>query len=314
MIPTEGDAYALLERLRWGTEPVCPHCGTVDRATFVRPSNGVSRATRTGTRSQRRLWMCNACRKQFSALTGTVMHGTKISVQTWLMVMFEMCANKNGIAAREIERKYDLTPKTAWFLTQRIREAMKREPLAGLLSGTVIADETWIGGAPGNRPKGKRPARKRWERPHTDKQPVLSLVDARTGEVRSQVIANVRGDTLRAAIAEHVEMGATTLVTDEGRGYRQFAGEMKDHRTVNHDRDEYLRDGFSTNAAEGFFGQLKRSIDGTHHHVSREHLPRYLAEFDYRASTHTWDDSTRMRDLTSRVGGRRLTYKPLTDN
>ncbi len=141
-IITEGDAYLFLENLRWGVgTQVCPHCDC-EAANFIRPLNGVSRRTRTGSASQRRLWQCVACRKQFSVLTGTVMHGTKISVRTWLFVLFEMCANKNGISAREVERKYDHTAKSAWFMTQRIREGMKREPLAGMLVGTIVADET----------------------------------------------------------------------------------------------------------------------------------------------------------------------------
>ncbi|MDP9445169.1 MAG: transposase [Actinomycetota bacterium] len=127
---TEADAYALLERLRWDGHPVCPHCGSLARHYFLRPANGASRKTRTGAASERRVWKCKDCRKQFSVLTGTIFHGTKIPVRTWLMVVFEMCASKNAVAAREIERKYDLTAKSAWFMVHRIREAMKREPLA----------------------------------------------------------------------------------------------------------------------------------------------------------------------------------------
>jgi len=63
-------------------------------------------------------------------------------VRTWVLVVFEMCASKKGVSAREIERKYGLTAKTAWFVLHRIREAMRRDPLASLLSGTVVADET----------------------------------------------------------------------------------------------------------------------------------------------------------------------------
>lgn len=83
----------------------------------------------------------------------------QVSIRKWILVVFEMCAAKNGVAAREIERRYDLSPKSAWFMTQRIREAMKREPLAGLLSGTIVADETWIGGKPRNRHRQAQPAR-----------------------------------------------------------------------------------------------------------------------------------------------------------
>jgi len=129
-----------VEDLRWNGQPVCAHCGS-DRVKLLTPANGISRKTRTGAASQRRVWKCYACRKQFSVLAGTIFHGTKISLEIWVYVFFDMCANKNGIAAREIERKYGLTAKSAWFMTQRIREAMKREPLAGLLAGIVVANE-----------------------------------------------------------------------------------------------------------------------------------------------------------------------------
>jgi transposase-like protein len=310
-LPTEAAAYELLERLRWNGQPVCPHCGSVAKHYFLTPANGTTRKTRTGATSQRRVWKCKDCRKQFSVLTGTIFHGTRISLRTWIMVVFEMCASKNGVAAREIERKYDLTPKSAWFMTQRIREAMKRDPLAGLLSGTVAADETWIGGKPSNRPKRKRPQRKQWDVVRTDKTPVLALVDRNTGEVRSRAIPNVKGDTLRQAIADEVEMGATVLHTDEAQGYKLFSADMKGHHSVVHARDEYVRGNVTTNQVEGFFSQLKRSIDGTHHHVSVEHLHRYLAEFDYRYTTRKLTDSDRMAMLMDRTGDVRLSYKPL---
>ena len=83
------------------------------------------------------------CRRQFSALTGTIFHGSKVELRIWLMVFVEMCANKNGMAAREIERKYGVAPKTAWFMAHRIREAMKSAPPHSLV-GTIVADEpTW---------------------------------------------------------------------------------------------------------------------------------------------------------------------------
>src|SRR3954452_12747183 len=135
---TEADAYLFLEQLRWGDKPVCPHCGSVRKPYFLTPKNGESRKTRTGADSQRRVWKCAECRKQFSVLTGTIFHGSKIPVRIWIFVIFEMCSSKNGVAAREIERKYQVTPKSAWFMLHRIREATKRDPLAGLLSGRII--------------------------------------------------------------------------------------------------------------------------------------------------------------------------------
>ncbi|MBW3537068.1 MAG: IS1595 family transposase [Actinobacteria bacterium] len=325
-VPDEASAYKLLEELRWGTTPVCPHCGSDRRAYFLNPSNGSDRATRTGSRSQRRVWRCADCRKQFSVLTGTIFHGTKIPVRTWLLVVFEMCASKNGVSAREIERKYGLTAKSAWFMTHRIREAMKREPLAGLLRGTVSADETYIGGSEQNRHKDKRVIQTnepvqivpghRTDGWRADKVKVLSLIEEGSGEVRSVVVPDVTGATLRKAIAEQVDMSQTVLQTDELKSYYVLRPELAGHETVNHSEDEYVRyeDGrvITTNRVEGYFSQLKRSLDGTHHHVSVEHLPRYLAEFDFRYSTRKISDGQRMERVMGQVAGRRLTYRPLT--
>jgi transposase-like protein len=150
-IACEADAYVYVENLRWNGQPVCAHCGS-DHVNLLNPANGISRKTRTGSMSQRRVWKCYTCRKQFSVTTGTVFHGSKVSLEIWIFIFFEMCANKNGLAAREVQRKYGLTAKTSWFVTQRIREAMRREPLSGMIANTTIeADETWIGGKPKNK-------------------------------------------------------------------------------------------------------------------------------------------------------------------
>jgi transposase-like protein len=184
-----------------------------------------------------------------------------------------MCASKNGVSAREIQRKYDLTAKTAWFMTHRIREAMKLEPLAGLLTGVVEADETYIGGSVRNRHGYVREglARSRGEvelepfkpTPKTTKTPVFSLVNRETGEVRSQVMPTVNGDNIAAVLNEHVDPTAI-LMTDQASFYRTPGAAFSSHETVNHSEGEYVRDKAYTNTIEGYFSQLKRSIDGTH--------------------------------------------------
>jgi transposase-like protein len=312
-INSEAEAYLFLEGLRWSGKPVCPHCGNADKCYYLAPANGSTRKTRTGSASQRRVWKCAACRRQFSVLTGTIFHGTKIPVHTWLMVVFEMCASKNGVSAREIERKYDLTPKSAWFMTHRIREAMKLEPLAGMLRGTIVADETFIGGKEKNKHAKDRDPSNRGRSTKT-KTAVFSLIHPESGEVRSRVVPDVDGLTLRKALEEHVDPANSTLHTDAWSGYRLAGPQFEAHETVDHSAGEYVRGDVSTNMAEGYFSQLKRSIDGTHHHVSREHLGRYLAEFDYRYTTRDQSDSDRMRGLVSKTGGRRLSYKPLTQD
>lgn len=282
----ETDAYVLLEELRWHGTPVCPHCGH-DKAYFLKPANGVARSTglpkANGKRTQsvRRVWKCAKCRKQFSVLTGTIFHGTKISIQSWLMVMVQMTSAKNGISARDVERMHGLTPETAWYMLHRLREAMKREPLVGLLSGTIVADETFVGGKPKNQHQQgkKRPGSGRGMAGHpgAEKSAVLALVDKETREVRSRVIPNVTGETLREALSEQVDTATSALHTDGWKGYvevgKKFVG---GHEYVDHSSHEYVRGKVSTNQAESFFSQFKRSLDGTHHHVSKEHLHRYL--------------------------------------
>jgi transposase-like protein len=310
-IQTEADAYRMLEELRWkdGQPEACPHCGEVGRCYFLTPKNGTSRKTRTGAESQRRVWKCGGCRKQFSVLTGTIFHGSRVSIRTWFFVVVEMCSAKNGVSAREIERKYAVTPKTAWFMLHRIREAMRLEPLAGLLAGTVIADETWIGGRPSNRHGGGRYGQ--GVRGVTDKTPVLALVHKDSRTVRSRVVPNVTAKTLRPSMLDLLDFRGTVLHTDSAQAYKSLAPEFAGHEYVNHFSHEYVRGEVSTNMAEGYFSQLKRSLDGTYHHVSDEHLHRYLGQFDFMYNTCKLKDSDRVRALVNRTDGCRLSYRPL---
>lgn len=106
-------------------------------------------------------------------------------------------------------------------------------------------------------------------------------------------------------------MAASTLHNDAWQGYRQLGPLFVEHAYVDHSAKEYVRGSVTTNHAEGYFSQLKRSIDGTHHHVSREHLPRYLAQFDFMYSTRKMADTERLLRLMGQTGGRRLSYRPL---
>jgi transposase-like protein len=305
----EADAYKFLEDLRWNNQPVCPHCGGAD-PYFLTPKDGTARKTRTGSESQRRVWKCRECRKQFSVLTGTIFHGTKIPIRTWCMVVFEMSSSKNGVAAKEIERKYNLSAKTAWFMMHRIREAMRREPMVGLLTGRVVVDETFIGGKPSNRHSNDPRPRQSGV---TDKTPVVALISRDTGEIRAKAVTNVTAENLHAAISGEVDPKLTILHTDGNFRYPRIAHYYAGHEIVDHQAGEYVRGDVSTNKAENFFSQLKRSIDGTHHHVSVQHLPRYVDEFAFR---HTYCDDTdteRMVRIIGQTTGRRMTYKRPTD-
>ena len=328
-VQTEADAYKLIEDMRWGPDrehQTCPKCGSDRKFYFIKPSDGgETRKTNRGTATQRRRWKCADCRHQFSVTVDTIFHGSKVPLKTWLLIISEMCTDKNGISAREIERKYNLTAKTAWYVTHRIREAMKRDPVAGLLSGRIQVDETLIGGKTGNmhnsvrNPKKAKPVEpgERKGGPLFNKQIVVSLISEETGEVRSKVVPDVTANTLEKALSEELDLGNVQMVTDEMMSYKTIANRTASHETVNHKNDEYFRvedDGtvVTTNPIEAFFSQLKRSVDGTHHHISKEHLHRYLAEHDFRYSTRDLSDAQRMTQLMQNVGGRRLSWRPLT--
>lgn len=303
----ESDAYLLLEELRWHGTPICAHCGH-DKVYFLQPKNGVTRSTRTGSESPRRVYKCAKCRRQFSVLTNTIFHGTKIPLRTWLLVLAQVSSAKNGISAREVARMHEITPETAWHMMHRIREAMKLDPFAGMLAGTIMADETFFGGSEKNKhQKDRTPGRGAH-----NKTPIVSLVNKETGEVRSQVVQFIAGPDLRKAIEQHVDIASSVLHTDKWGGYVSVGREFQEHESVDHAQGEYVRGDVTTNHVEGFFSQLKRSIDGTHHQVSTEHLHRYVTHADFNYTTRKLDDSARMARLVGQVTGRRLPYRPLT--
>jgi len=306
-IPDDAAAYEYLERMLWKGKPVCPHCGSINDHYFLN-AQGEGRKTRTGKISQRRVWCCKDCRRQFSVLTGTIFHGTRVNLRTWIFVLFEMTSSKNGVAAREIERKYGLAPKTAWLMTQKIREAMANKSGQKMV-GTIVADEAFIGGEPKNRHADKQFDQTGRVNQKSNKTPILCLINADTGESHTRVVTDVSGDTLREAMAEQVDKERSDLMTDEAKAYKRYAWEWQSHQSVNHSAGEYVRDRVSTNKAENFFSQLKRSVSGTHHAVSKEHLNRYLGEFDFRYSTRELDDAERMAKLIGQTRGVRVTYK-----
>jgi len=137
-IPTEASAYEYLEHRRWRGTPVCPHCGFEGSHVYLRPANGMSRRTNRGKLSERRVWKCRDCKRQFSVITGTVMHGTHVPIRTWVLVSFEVAAGVEGLSERDVARRYGLSTKSAHFLLRRIRDDLARpegESLFAAVSG-----------------------------------------------------------------------------------------------------------------------------------------------------------------------------------
>jgi transposase-like protein len=292
-----------LESIRWPDGPVCPHCGESERKPYALKSK------------TRKLWKCAACRKQYTVTVGTIFEGSHIGLHKWLLAFYLLCSSKKGMSAHQLHRMLGVTYKSAWFMAHRIRYAMEQPPFAKQLTGTVEADETYVGGKV-RRPNVKKhrsldptkPDPRNQTGRGADKTPVFLLVE-RGGQARSFRVANVTGDTLGGAIRRNVSRGAH-LRTDSYPSYKKVGKEYASHATVDHSV-EYVRGDAHTNTAENYFSILKRGIDGVYHHVSEAHLPRYLAEFDFRynhLARDGWTDSQRTVEALRGVVGKRLTY------
>ncbi len=147
-LPTEAAAYELLEHLRWRGKPECPHCGVVGPHAYLRPANGLSRTTNRGRQSERRVWKCRSCKRQFSVITGTVMHGTHVPIRTWILVAYEVASSQRHLGDREVERRYRLSSKSAHFLLQRIRDDLSRSPEDSLFARVVAGSSAANGAHP----------------------------------------------------------------------------------------------------------------------------------------------------------------------
>ena len=289
-----------LETELWPNGAVCPHCGVVSQATRLK-----GKAHRPG------VYQCNACREQFTVTVGTLYERSKVPLNKWLAATHLMMASKKGISALEIGRLLGLSKKTAWFLCHRIRESL-RETNPALLGGqnqVIEADETYIGGKETNKHKSKR---KDGMQGGKGKEPVFSLVE-RDGKVRSYHLPDVTARNLGTILHAQINL-KSYLMTDDAPQYIKIADVFSGHATVNHSAEEYVRLGgfVHTNTIEGFFSIVKRSIYGTHHHISQQHLARYLAERDFVYNNREKlgvNDAERMTKSVQGILGKRLTYR-----
>jgi transposase-like protein len=291
----EALAVEFMEKHRWGDYPGCPKCGDMD--VYQMKSNA-------GGREKYFRWRCRGCKSQFSVRTGTVFEDSRIPMRHWCFAFWRASTSKKGVSALEIHRQTGLSYKSCLFLLHRIRFAMA--PTDGNpLTGIVEVDETYVGGKARN-PKSRKEA---WE----NKSAVVALVE-RGGNVRCMHVANVTAKTLKGAIRANVDRRAR-IMTDEAKGYQGIGREFDGgHETVKHSAGEHVRGDVSTNTVEGYFSIVKRGINGIYHSVSKKHLHRYLAEYEFRYNGRRLSDGERTIAAIQAADGKRLRYRDPVDS
>lgn len=300
----EAAAFAKLESVVWPNGPVCPHCGGTVRIYALKDVR--SKASKKNPKGVVRhgLKKCGQCRKQFTVRVGTVFESSHLPLHKWLQAVHLLCSSKKGISSHQLHRVLECTYEAAWFMSHRIREAMRSGDLAPMGgaggSGIVEADETFIGrkkGIPKRRGTGHKHA-------------VLSLVE-RGGKVRSVHVDDVKASTLIPIVNENIAKEARVMTDDAATYYQKLEG-FASHETVNHSADEYVRGDVHTNTIEGYFSIFKRGMKGVYQHCSEKHLHRYLAEFDFRYNNRSAlgvEDVERSVRALSGIKGKRLTYR-----
>lgn len=287
-----------LEQIRWPDGPVCPHCG------------GTSRINKLEGKSHRPgLFKCYDCNGHFTVTVGTLFERSKVPLHKWFMAVYWLCSSKKGMSSHQMHRMLGVTYKTAWFMTHRIREAMKGgNPFDGPMGGKdkiVEADETYLG-----------PNKGEWQfingigwrrkRGYAGKRAIVSLVE-RGGRVRSFHVDKVNAKVLRHILVTNVTRD-TKLMTDEAQWYKGVGKEYASHERVNHGEREYARGNVSTNTIEGFFSIFKRGMKGVYQHCGEQHLHRYISEFDFRYNSRNVTDFERAEIALRGIEGKRLTY------
>jgi transposase-like protein len=292
----EQAAYDFVEKRVWPDGPTCPHCGSVERINKLQ-----GKSTRLG------VYKCYACRKPFTVKVGTVFEASHIPLHIWLQAMFLLSSSKKGISSNQLHRTLGVTLKSAWFLSHRIREAMRTvgfTPMGG--AGKVVeADETYSGN------KDEITTRTiHGKSGHKSKRAIVALVE-RGGLVRTFHVERADKDTVGRIVLSNVRR-ETRLNTDESRLYSEAGRQFASHETTRHSAGEYVRGDSHTNTVEGVFSIFKRGMKGIYQHCDEKHLHRYLAEYDFRYNNRVAlcvDDTMRTDQVLKGVSGKRLTYR-----
>ena len=289
MFPDEAAAQTWFEGLVWPTGRHCPRCGS----------------TRTHEAAHAKCpYRCTDCRSYFSAKTGTVIEGSKISFRKWAFAIYLECTSLKGVSSMKLHRDIGVSQKTAWFMLHRIREVWCKDK-AERFAGPVEVDETFIGGKRKNMPKAKRKAME--GRGAVGKMAVAGARDRATGKVSAAVVEGTDARTLQGFVEDHATPDATVYTDDHGA----YRGMDREHEAVKHSVGEYVRGMAHTNGIESFWSMLKRGYVGTFHKISPKHLDRYVSEFAGRHNVREADTIDQMTAVVAAMTGKRLLYRDL---
>jgi transposase len=255
-----------------GKKAFCPKC------ELDRPFHRVS---------GRPAWDCDYCGYHMHPTADTIFHKSSTSLQLWFYGMFLVSQTRCGISAKQLERELGVTYKTAWRMLNKIRNQLMDESEDTPLSGDVEVDETAYGGKPrrGDIVRMQKDgetdlsaAGGRWRQ--RKKTTVFAMVE-RGGRVRASVVPSRGRKSLQGEIVKYI-LPASTIFSDEWPAYHGLDQRFKRHHRIRHSEEIYVEGDVHTQTIEGFFGNLKRGIDGTYHAVSAKWLQGYLNEFAWR--------------------------------
>jgi transposase-like protein len=293
-------SFAFVVQLRWPSGVKCPHCDA-EKPSYL---------------TTRRIFKCRECRKQFSVKVGTIFEDSPLGLDKWLPALWLLANAKNGISSYELGRSLGVTQKTAWFMLSRIRLAMQTKSFAKL-SGTVEADETFVGGSMKNMHQSKKDRLGNPKGGSGHKEAVMGMLERKSSDKHSTVrlahVPTVRKDAIDKQVRAHVEKGSN-IYTDALETYTKLAAfQWRDtyaHAAVNH-AIKYVDGQVHTNGLENFWSLLKRSIKGTYVSVDPFHLFRYLDEQSYRFNNRQENDLARFVGVLRGIVGKRITYAEL---